>query len=136
MRIKQCKSVPEAAKLQEISQTSCVQNPSCPRSLPWWIQMENGEDGVPTNQMIGFWKVGLDHNASSCFHSLESQGGMWSEWSGNEEVQILLLPWLLRSKPGRLSPAEYKLFCAPCVISLELRTRSVFRLQGIDSVLL
>lgn len=54
--------------------------------LSWWIETEKGEDNVPTNQMTGLWNVGLDHNANSCFHSLESKGGMWSERSGNDEV--------------------------------------------------
>lgn len=36
--------------------------------------------------MTGLWEVGLGHNASSCFHSLESKGGMWSERSGNDVV--------------------------------------------------
>lgn len=56
--------------------------------LPWWTGTERGEDDVPTNQMTGLWKVGLDHNANSCFHSLESKGGMWSERSGNDEGWI------------------------------------------------
>lgn len=54
--------------------------------LPWWTETEKGEDDVPTNQMTGLWKVGLDHNANSCSHSLESKGGMWSERSVNDEV--------------------------------------------------
>lgn len=53
--------------------------------LSWWIETEKGEEDVPTNLMTGLWEVGLHHNANSCFHSLESKGGMWSERSGNDE---------------------------------------------------
>lgn len=104
--------------------------------LSWWIQTEKGEDGLPTNQMTGLGKVGLDHKANSCFHSLKSKGGMWPERSGNEEIWISPLPWPQCGKLGKVLSEGCKLSCAHCLTSPWARDQKCFRFQEFGSSLL
>lgn len=42
--------------------------------LSWRIQTEEGEDGVPTNQMTGLWKVGVGPQCKQLFLFPGKQG--------------------------------------------------------------